>query len=102
MSRLRLTTVDDLFTLSDGQLGEFMEEHRRPNGSFELPVDGWNKLSQRERDHLAERLRSMKRAVAKNSRPLDLDKLNALLRDVSSKDISVSRERERQTKSPPD
>ena len=50
-------SMDDITTLSDAQLAQLMEEHRRPNGNFELPVDGWDKLTKEERNHLAERLR---------------------------------------------
>ena len=49
--------VQDLLDLSDAQLARFMEEHRRPNGNFELPVDGWDELSPTQRSHLAERLK---------------------------------------------
>ncbi|KAF5128416.1 hypothetical protein E5D57_009355 [Metarhizium anisopliae] len=104
----RLTAVDDLSALSDAQLGEFMEEHRRHDGSVELPIDGWDRLSKGERDRLAERLQSIQRASTNNptanSHPLDLDKLDALLRDVSAGDDSLSQDRlparERQTESP--
>ncbi|KAK5998719.1 hypothetical protein PT974_01101 [Cladobotryum mycophilum] len=42
--------------MSDAELAEFMKNHRRPDGSYELPVDGWDKLSKEERTQLAERL----------------------------------------------
>ncbi|KAK2595004.1 hypothetical protein QQS21_007258 [Conoideocrella luteorostrata] len=110
MSCSRPTNVKDLSALSDAQLSDFMIKNRQPNGAFELPVDGWERLPKRERGHLAERLRSIQRAVADNSpansRPLDLDKLDALLRDVSSRedflpqDRSCSCDSERRTQTP--
>ncbi|KAJ4309035.1 hypothetical protein N0V84_011732 [Fusarium piperis] len=50
-------TVEDIAVFTDAELAEFMKKHRRPNGGFELPVDGWDKLSKDERDQLAERLK---------------------------------------------
>ena len=48
--------VGDIANLGDAQLARFMVEHRNPNGDFELPVDGWDKLAKKERECLAERL----------------------------------------------
>lgn len=48
--------MDDITTLSDAQLAQLMEKHRRPNGDFELPADGWDKLTNEDRSHLAQRL----------------------------------------------
>lgn len=57
MSSSRLATIDDITALSDAELGEFMEKHRRPDGVFELDVaNDWNKLSKGDRHRLAERL----------------------------------------------
>jgi hypothetical protein len=56
MSRAQSTTVDDIFAFSDAQLDQFMRKHHRPDGSFELPIAGWDELSNVERDHLAKRL----------------------------------------------
>ncbi|KAK9438292.1 uncharacterized protein VB005_09300 [Metarhizium brunneum] len=107
MSSSRSMTVDDVSALSDARLGEFIKKHRRPDHSFELPIDGWDRLS-KERDRLAQRLLLIQQALTDNptanSRPLDLDKLDTLLRHVASEDNSVSRDRpcgrERQTESP--
>lgn len=52
-----ILTVDDIAALSDAELCEFMMKHRRPDGGFGLPVDGWDKLSKDERNQLAERLK---------------------------------------------
>lgn len=52
----RLTGVNDVSALSDAQLGEYMKNHRRPDNSFELPIDDWDTLSKEERDRLAQRL----------------------------------------------
>lgn len=49
-------SMDDITTLSDAQLAQLMEKHRRPNGDFELPADGWDKLTNEDRSHLAQRL----------------------------------------------
>ncbi|EFY85387.1 hypothetical protein MAC_08582 [Metarhizium acridum CQMa 102] len=85
--------------MSDEQLCEYMKKHRQRDGSIELPVDDWTVLSKEERDRLAERLRLIQREIADNpaanSRPLDLDKLDALLRDVASGQDSPSHDRPR-------
>ncbi|KAG6022500.1 hypothetical protein E4U41_002239 [Claviceps citrina] len=95
-------TVDGLFALSDSQLGEFMQKHRDADGSFGLPVDGWQKLGQQDRDRLAQRLQSVQRDIRDScttpSQPLDLDRLDALLSDASPRDDSPpSRDRSRST-----
>jgi hypothetical protein len=36
-----------------------MRRHRRPDGTYELPVDGWDKLAADQRKQLAERLKSV-------------------------------------------
>ncbi|KHN95004.1 uncharacterized protein MAM_07231 [Metarhizium album ARSEF 1941] len=110
MSCSRSMTVDDVSALSDSQLGEFMKKHRRPDGSFEIPIDDWDRLSKEERDRLAQRLQFIQRALTDDptahSRPLDLDKLDTLLCDVASREDSLSldqpRTRERETQSPED
>ncbi|XP_044719102.1 uncharacterized protein HRG_07667 [Hirsutella rhossiliensis] len=80
-------SVDHLFALSDAELADFMKKNRPPDGGYELPVDGWDKLSRDERQKLAERLKAQERALAQSptacSRPLDLNELEARLRDVS-------------------
>ncbi|KAK7429751.1 hypothetical protein QQZ08_003777 [Neonectria magnoliae] len=80
-------SVDEIAALSDAELGQFMTKHRRPDGGYELPVDGWDKLSKDERNRLAERLKAQEQGLAQSptvcSRPLDLDDLDARLRQVS-------------------
>ncbi|KID85143.1 ankyrin 2,3/unc44, partial [Metarhizium majus ARSEF 297] len=103
-------TVDDIAAFSDSELAEFMKKHRRPNGDFDLPVDGWDKLSKDDRNQLAERLKAQERALAQSptacSRPLDLDALDARLRDVSDSNNLSARDRPRlrarRTATPPD
>lgn len=50
-------SVDGIAAMSDVELGHFMTKHRHPDGGYELPIDGWDKLSKDERDRLAERLK---------------------------------------------
>lgn len=50
-------SVDEIAAMSDTELGRFMTKHRHPDGGYELPVDGWDKLPKDERDRLAERLK---------------------------------------------
>ncbi len=61
MSFLEPTTatlsVSDIAAFSDAELVQFMQRHRRPDGGYELPVDGWDKLATDQRNKLAERLR---------------------------------------------
>ncbi|KND93536.1 hypothetical protein TOPH_01939 [Tolypocladium ophioglossoides CBS 100239] len=95
-------SMDDITTLSDAQLVRLLEEHRCPNGHFELPVDGWERLTREERNHLAERLRRAQECVlAQNpaacSRPLDLDQVNARLAEVSDGGTTASPARPRDT-----
>ncbi|KAH6982348.1 hypothetical protein BKA56DRAFT_585734 [Ilyonectria sp. MPI-CAGE-AT-0026] len=106
-----ILTVDDIAALRNAELCEFIKKHRRPNGGFGLPVDGWDKLSKDERNQLAERLKAQGRALAQSptaySRPLDLDALDARLRDVSDASSPSARDRtsrrtRRITVSPPD
>lgn len=49
--------VSELMAMSDEQLCQFMKEHRGTNGDYDLPVDGWDKLSKDERERLASRLK---------------------------------------------
>ncbi|KAK9438329.1 uncharacterized protein VB005_09337 [Metarhizium brunneum] len=51
-----IVSVGEVFAMNDAELAEFMQGHRRPNGHYQLPVDGWDKLSKDERSRLAERL----------------------------------------------
>ncbi|CAH0019329.1 unnamed protein product [Clonostachys rhizophaga] len=81
-------SVDGVAAMSDAELGQFMTQYRRPDGGYELPVCGWDMLSKDERNRLAERLKAQERALAQSptacSRPLDLEHLDARLRQVSS------------------
>ncbi|KAH6632483.1 hypothetical protein F5144DRAFT_548438 [Chaetomium tenue] len=73
-------TVGDIASMSDAALAVFIQKNRGPDGVFDLPVDGWDKLSKDERDQLAERLtRTLAQNPAAHSRPLDLDQLDARL-----------------------
>ncbi|KAJ6436650.1 protein kinase [Purpureocillium lavendulum] len=80
-------SVDDIAALSNEQLAQFMQKHRSHSGDFDLPVDGWDNLSMHARNQLAERLKAQERILSQNpavhSRPLDLDQLDARLRQVS-------------------
>lgn len=49
--------ADALFRMNDAALCDFMTRHRLPGGNYELPVDDWEKLSEADRLHLAERLK---------------------------------------------
>ncbi|KAI9163526.1 hypothetical protein HJFPF1_05143 [Paramyrothecium foliicola] len=87
-------SVGEVTAMSDAELTQFMQKHRLPNGDYDLPVDGWERLSEPERSRLAERLEAQKRGPAQSpaatSRPLDLDDLDARLRQVSrSKSFSL-------------
>ncbi|KAJ4321052.1 hypothetical protein N0V84_005519 [Fusarium piperis] len=79
--------VGEVILMNDAELAQFMQKHRLPDGDYYLPVDGWEKLSKDERSRLAERLEAQKRSLAQRrtacSRPLDLDDLDARLRQVS-------------------
>ncbi|PFH62652.1 hypothetical protein XA68_12523 [Ophiocordyceps unilateralis] len=80
-------SVAEVAALSDEQLAQFMQKHRRHNGNFSLPVDGWDKLSSHDRSQLAERLKAQQRILSQNPAshcpPLDLDQLDARLRQAS-------------------
>ncbi|KAI8675418.1 hypothetical protein NCS57_00442900 [Fusarium keratoplasticum] len=72
--------------MTDDQLTQFMKKHRDSTGIYSLPVDGWEKLSKDERERLASRLKSKGRVISlhsePSSQPLDLDDLDARLRQV--------------------
>ncbi|EGX88257.1 hypothetical protein CCM_08300 [Cordyceps militaris CM01] len=80
-------SVDEIAAMSDTELGHFMTKHRLPDGGYELPVNGWDKLSKDERGHLAARLKAQEQGLAQSptafSCPLDIDDLDARLRQVS-------------------
>ncbi|KAM3552359.1 hypothetical protein MY1884_007246 [Beauveria asiatica] len=42
--------------MNDAELAKFMQGHRLPDGDYDLPVEGWDKLSKDERSRLAQRL----------------------------------------------
>ncbi|KAF4943311.1 hypothetical protein FGADI_13500 [Fusarium gaditjirri] len=73
--------------LGDDELGHFMANHRSSDGRYELPVDGWDKLSKDERDRLASRLkdqgRQLDQSITSACPQLDLDDLDARLHQVS-------------------
>ncbi|KAG8426348.1 hypothetical protein J3459_008260 [Metarhizium acridum] len=97
-------SVDEIAAMSDTELGQFMTKHRHPDGSYELPVNGWDKLSKDERGRLAERLKAQERGLAQSptacSRPLDLDDLDARLRQVSPNKSFSLRPEPRTARSP--
>ncbi|KAG5748613.1 hypothetical protein H9Q70_008726 [Fusarium xylarioides] len=80
-------SVGEVAVMNDAELAQFMQKHRLPDGDYDLPVDGWDRLSKDERSRLAERLEAQKRSLAQSptacSRPLNLDDLDARLRQVS-------------------
>ncbi|KAF0319010.1 hypothetical protein GQ607_013819, partial [Colletotrichum asianum] len=87
--------------MSDAELAHFMKKHRLPSGDYDLPVDGWDKLSRDDRSRLAGRLEAQKGSLSLSpvacSRPLDLDDLDARLRRVSPNE-SYSTRRQTETK----
>ncbi|KAJ6437890.1 protein kinase [Purpureocillium lavendulum] len=92
-------SVDDIAALSDEQLAQFMQKHRSHSGDFDLPVDGWDELSMHARNQLAERLKAQERILSQNpavhSRALDLDQLDARLRQVSDGDDIIPQVQQR-------
>lgn len=50
-------SVDEIVAMSDAELGQFMMKHRRSDGRYELPIDGWDKLSKDETSRLAQKLK---------------------------------------------
>ncbi|KAM3429281.1 hypothetical protein NHJ13734_008239 [Beauveria thailandica] len=97
-------SVDEIAAMSDTELGQFMTKHRHPDGGYELPVSGWDKLSKDARGRLAERLKAQERSLAQSptacSRPLDLDDLDARLRQVSPNKSFSLRPEPRTARSP--
>ncbi|KAJ8124649.1 hypothetical protein O1611_g8990 [Lasiodiplodia mahajangana] len=83
-------SISDIAAMSDIELTQFMEQNRAANGNFELPVDDWDKLSNEERSCLAGRLQAQQEALAQSptalDKPLDLDQLDARLREVAHAD----------------
>lgn len=43
-------------SMGDAALAVFIQKNRGPDGVFDVPVDGWDKLLKDKRDQLAERL----------------------------------------------
>ena len=50
-------SVKDVFALGDAELVQYIKDSCRPNGGFELSVEGWGCLPKNQREQLAERLR---------------------------------------------
>ncbi|CAM1501499.1 Fc.00g034830.m01.CDS01 [Cosmosporella sp. VM-42] len=87
-------SVDDIAAMSDAELALFMDSNRCADDSYNLPIDGWDKLSTDERAQLAERLKRQERALAQSplafSRQLDLGQLDARLLAISTEGNSSS------------
>ncbi|RDA91471.1 hypothetical protein CP533_4594 [Ophiocordyceps camponoti-saundersi (nom. inval.)] len=79
-------SVDDVVAMTDEQLTQFLQKHRRSNGDYKLTVTDWSKLSLHDRNQLVERFKAQKRNLSPNhltfSPALDLDQLDARLRQV--------------------
>ncbi|KAI1108505.1 hypothetical protein F5Y14DRAFT_436046 [Nemania sp. NC0429] len=95
-------SVDEIAALTDTELRQFMVRNRQPDGTFELPVEGWDKLSKDERSRLAERLKDQQQCLAHSptacSQPLDLEHLDARLQQISASEDTI--ERSRRSRSP--
>ncbi|QUC16992.1 uncharacterized protein UV8b_01233 [Ustilaginoidea virens] len=52
--RNETVSVDAIAAMYDAELGLFMKKHRLPDGGYELPIDGRDKLSKHERNCLAQ------------------------------------------------
>ncbi|RTE69614.1 hypothetical protein BHE90_015996 [Fusarium euwallaceae] len=78
--------LSELMAMSDDQLIQFMTQHRDSTGTYHLPVDGLEKMSEDERERLESSLEATERAVSLNMetspQPLDLDDLDERLRQV--------------------
>ncbi|KAG6012931.1 hypothetical protein E4U43_007578 [Claviceps pusilla] len=103
-------TVADIFSMSDGQLIEFMKKHWKSDNSISLPVNDFGALSEDELGRLSQRLlfvfislslslspplsvqHAMLEDPSANSRPLDLSKLDSLLHAVASGQDSFARD----------
>ncbi|ATY66999.1 hypothetical protein A9K55_000802 [Cordyceps militaris] len=92
---VKTISVSEIAEMSDAELAEFMKRCRLPNGNYDLSVDDWHKLSHDERGRLARILEAKKRDLAASptacSYSLDLDDLDARLRQVSPKGSFSSR-----------
>ncbi|KAM5347255.1 hypothetical protein ACJ41O_010260 [Fusarium nematophilum] len=79
-------SVHNVAAMGDAQLAQFMKNHRLLDGGYDLPIDGWDKLSRGGRTRLAERLKALERTLAQSptgcSHPLDLDDLDGRLRQI--------------------
>lgn len=49
--------MKDLVNISDSAVDELLQAYRCRDGSFILPLEGWHKLSKRDRERLAQKLR---------------------------------------------
>ncbi|KAI1749413.1 hypothetical protein F4782DRAFT_533530 [Xylaria castorea] len=59
-------SVGGIAAMSDTKLAQFIVQNRTLEGDFHLPVDDWNKLSEDERNRLAERLNAQNRVLAQS------------------------------------
>ena len=50
-------SASDIIAMKDTELAQFMKKNRQPDGSYNLPVDGFSKLAKDERGQLAEKLK---------------------------------------------
>lgn len=50
-------SVGEIAAMGDAELGQFMTKHRGPDGGYELPIYGWDKLSKDTHDCLIKRLK---------------------------------------------
>lgn len=51
-----ISSVEEIVIMTDAQIARLMQKNRRSNDDIELLVDGWDRISKNERNHLAERL----------------------------------------------
>ncbi|KAH9889146.1 hypothetical protein F4778DRAFT_785706 [Xylariomycetidae sp. FL2044] len=98
MASVGAAYIDTIIAMSDAELDHFLKPQYRPDGGYDLPpVDcfyTWGKLSKDQRDRLDERLKALERYLAQlptaYSRPLNLEYLDARLRQMSSDNRSFS------------
>ena len=56
-ARVVRVSARDIIAMNGTELTQFMKKNRRPDGSYDLPVDDFSNLSKDERGQLAERLK---------------------------------------------
>ncbi|KAI8958177.1 hypothetical protein F5Y11DRAFT_50777 [Daldinia sp. FL1419] len=78
-------SVNDILTISEAELVQYMKQNRQPDGDFNLDLDGWENLPKNQRDQLAERLRAGAQQANDEvqSRPVDPDQLAAQLENIA-------------------